>query len=94
MRIFERASAVELIGSRKGALFHLVEDDLHIDKLAFWSCRYRRRHEELFRQQRDIETVGVESGQVASLNVTGDVLGHHAERGTVGHIGIVNTVNG
>ena len=69
MRIFERASAVELIGSRKGALFHLVEDDLHVDKLAFGHVDIDVGTKELFCQQRDIETVGVESGQVASFNV-------------------------
>ena len=54
---FELLAAVELHGSREGALLHLVEDDLHVDKLTACHVEVDTGTEKLLGQQGHIEAV-------------------------------------
>ena len=94
MGVFQILAAIEFIGSRQRALLHLVENDLHVHKLAAAHVNVHTGTKELFRQDGDIKTVGVEARQVASFNVIGNVARHFLECGAVGYIGIVDAMNG
>ena len=92
MSILQVLTAIELVGGRKGTLLHLVEDNLHVDKLTPAQVDVHLGTEELFGQQGDIETVGVEASQVATLDVVGYATCHFLERRAVGHIGIIDAM--
>ena len=79
MSILQVLTAIELVGGRKGTLLHLVEDNLHVDKLATTQVDVHLGTEEFFGQQGDIETVGVEASQVATLDVVGYATCHFLE---------------
>ena len=57
--VFQILAAIEFIGSRQRALLHLVENDLHVHKLAAAHVNVHTGTKELFRQDGDIKTVGV-----------------------------------
>ena len=66
-----------------------MEDDLHVDKLPAAHVDIHIGTEEFFGQHGDVETIGIEAGQVASFDVVGYAACHFLESGTIGHVGIV-----
>ena len=94
MRILQVLVAVELVGCREGTLFQFVVNHLHVDKLSLCQVDVDARSQEFLHQHRHVETVGVEAGDVRSLDIPCDVLGHLLERRTVGHILVVDAMNG
>ena len=62
---------------------------------------YKRQHhvnvyscaQELLSQNRNVETIGIETGQVTSLNVPGYLFCHFLEGRAVCHICVINTVD-
>ena len=94
VRVFQVLSAVELVGSRKRALFQLVVNHLHVDKLPLGQVDVDACTEKFLYQHRYVEAVGVEAGNVGPFNVAGNVLCHFLESRAVGHILVVNAMNG
>ena len=94
MGVFQILAAIELIGGGQRALFHFMEDNLHIHKLAAAHVDIHIRTQEFFRQNGNIETVGIETGKVAAFNIIGDAARHFLKRGTVRYILIINAMNG
>ena len=84
--------AVKTVGGDERTLFHLVEDVLHVDESPLFQIHIHSGTQELFRQHRNIETVGVVSRQVAPLHVGGERLGYLLETGFVLHVVIGNAV--
>ena len=94
MGVFQTLFAIELIGSRKGTLLHLVENHLYIDKLALRHIDIYTGTKKFLCQYRNIEAVRVESCQIAAFNVTGHILCHLLESRAVRYIGVINAMYG
>ena len=92
--IFQVLVAIEFVGGRQGALLQLVVDDLYVDELPSAHVDIDSRTKELFGQQGHVETVAIEAGQVASLDVAGNHFGYLLEGGAIGHIFVVDTMYG
>jgi hypothetical protein len=60
-------AAVELVCCRKGALFHLVEDDLHVNELPLFEVKSNPGPEKFFGQQGEVEFIGVVPGKVTAF---------------------------
>ena len=86
--------AVEFVCGDQRALFHLVENVLHVDETAFFQVDVYTGSQELFDQHRDVELVGIVSGQVASFDVAPQRFGDHLESRTVGYVLVVDMVDG
>ena len=86
--------AVEAIGSTERALFHLVEDGLHVDELALTHVEINLCPQEFLGEQGDVKAVGIITAEVAALHVAGQFPGDVLERGTILHVIIMDAVNG
>lgn len=71
MGIFQILSAIEFIGGRQGALFQFVINHLHVNEFSFHHVNVYSCAQELLGQNRNVETIGIETGKVTSLNVPG-----------------------
>lgn len=94
MGVVEVLVAVELIGGLEGALFHLVEDVLHIDQAAAIEGEVETEAEHLLDEHRHIELVGIVAREVAIADELDDAWGKLLESGLVGHVGIADAVDG
>jgi len=84
--------AIELIGSRQGALFHFVEDDLYVYKFTFCHINIYSGTKKFFGKDRNIKTIGIKSCQIATFNVSGYVFRYFFKSRTICYIGIINTM--
>ena len=94
MGILQIFVAIEFVCGRQGSLLQLVIDYLHIDELATAHVDIDSGTEELLGQQRYVEAIAIETGQVASLDVAGYQLGYLLEGGTIGHVLIIDAMHG
>ena len=67
---------------------------LYVDEFTLADVDVYARPQEFFDQHRYVETVGIESGEVATLDGIGQFPGYLLERRTVCHVFIIDTVNG
>ena len=94
MSVVEVLVAIETVGGLEGALFHFVEDVLHVDKAALFEAEGVAGTEELLDEHGDVEFVGVVARQVGIANEGCHLGGKFAEGGLVGHVGIADAVDG
>ena len=80
MRIVEVLVTIELERGTQGALLHLVEDVLDINQVAVVHPEGNVAPKELFRQQRHIEPIGIESGEVTPVQPTVEPVGQGGKR--------------
>ena len=94
MSIFQILVAIELVCSRKCALFKFMINHLNIDKFPFHQVDVHTRTEKLFHQKRYVEAVGIETGQITTFNVGSNLLGHILEHRAIHYIRIKNAMDG
>ena len=64
MGILQAFVAIKLIGRLQGALFHFMENGLHIYGYHAFHIKIDIRTQHFFRQQRNIEPVGIKAGEI------------------------------
>ena len=91
MGVREVLVAVELVGGYERTLLHFVKDVLHVDEAA--PLEVDGAHE-LLDEHRQVETVGVESSEVAAGDELFERPGDLREGRTILHILVGDAVNG
>ena len=86
--------AVESIGGSQSALLLLMEDGLDVDVTRACEIEIHTGTGKFFRQHRHIEAVGIEAGNVAALEAVGELVGNLPERRFIGHVLIINVMDG
>ena len=85
------SAAVELICSGKVASLHFLEDCAGINESAFREVKVDTGTQELLGKHRDVEEVGVESGEVASRKFLVEFGSHLLEGRLAFNVGIRDT---
>ncbi len=94
MGVREVLVAVELVGGYERTLLHLVKDVLHVDEAAPLEVDADAGAHELLDEHRQVETVGVESSEVAAGDELFERPGDLREGRTILHILVGDAVNG
>ena len=94
MGVVEFLVAIELVGRHQRALLLLVEDVLHVDEPAPFQVHVHARAQEFLDEHRQVETVGVESSEVAAADELFERPGHLGERRCVLHVFVRDAVHG
>ena len=93
MRLLEILTAIEFIGRDQSALFHLVEDVLHVDEVAARHVKIESGAPELLDQKGNVEFIAVVAGDVAIGENRMERLRHLRERGAILHVFVGDMVH-